>query len=88
VTDSTGRTIRVAFLLGGESRSLPIALASMLAKYVRELHMALFNEFWAENVPGLKPTAGYPNDARRFLADIADARARLGIPDEILIRRR
>ncbi|MBN1419461.1 MAG: hypothetical protein JXP34_11835 [Planctomycetes bacterium] len=88
VTDGTGRTIRVGFLLGGESRSLPIALASMLAKYVRELHMSLLNAFWAEQVPGLKPTAGYPKDARRFLADIAEARARLGIPDEMLIRGR
>jgi ribonuclease HII len=73
-----GRSVEFRFLVGGE-RMLPTALASMTAKYVRELAMRPFNAFWQRHVPGLKPTAGYSTDAKRFLADIREARERLKI---------
>lgn len=66
----------------------PVAVASMISKYVRELSMALFNQYWCGHVPQLKPTAGYPVDARRFKAEIADAQLRLGIVDDDLWRHR
>lgn len=59
------------FLVGGESRATEIAAASILAKYVRELMMHVFNRFWQSRHAELKPTAGYPQDAERFLAAIA-----------------
>ncbi len=65
-----------------------MALSSMYSKYIRELHLGLFNGFWREHLPGLRPTAGYPEDARRFLGDINDLRKSLDIKDEILIRDR
>ena len=83
-----GGTMRVTFTRQGDSKSFAVALASMVSKYVRELHMALFNQFWTAQLDTLKPTAGYPMDARRFLRDIAEAKSRLGIGDELLIRRR
>ncbi len=67
-------------------RHLPVALASMVCKYLRELSMKLFNQYWAERQPGLKPTAGYPLDAGRFRDDIAVLQRQLGIDDEILWR--
>jgi ribonuclease HII len=73
-----GRSVEFRFLVGGE-RMLPTALASMTAKYVRELAMRPFNAFWQRQIPGLKATAGYSTDAKRFLADIREARERLGI---------
>lgn len=75
------------FCSGGESH-LPVALASMTAKYVRELAMLAFNAWWCERVPGLRPTAGYPVDARRFKRDIAREQRRLKIQDEVLWRER
>jgi hypothetical protein len=69
-------------------RHLPVALASMVSKYLRELSMLLFNRFWTARQPGLKPTAGYPLDAVRFKADIAALQKQLGIADEILWRER
>lgn len=66
----------------------PVALASMTAKYLRELAMHQFNRFWCERIPGLKPTQGYPVDAKRFRAEIADLQARLQIPDDVLWRER
>lgn len=79
--------VEVAFRRGGEA-FLPAALASMTAKYLRELSMRAFNEFWCAHVPDLRPTAGYPTDARRFKADIAHAQQALGIDDHILWRNR
>ncbi len=68
--------------------NFPVALASLVCKYVRELSMNVFNQFWSEQVPGLKPTAGYPLDAVRFRRDIAEAQSRLGITDDVLWRER
>lgn len=68
--------------------NFPVALASLVCKYVRELSMSAFNQFWSEHVSGLKPTAGYPVDAARFRADIAEAQQRLGITDDVLWRER
>jgi hypothetical protein len=60
----------------------------MTAKYLRELAMHQFNRFWRERIPGLKPTQGYPLDARRFRAEIAELQRNLGIADDILWRER
>ena len=43
-----------------------VALASIVSKAVREHWMDTFNKHWLDQVPGLKPTAGYPVDASRF----------------------
>ena len=51
---------------------LPVATASMVSKYVREIAMLEFNQFWKNWRPGLKRTMGYPVDAARFLEDIRD----------------
>jgi hypothetical protein len=67
---------------------LPVALASMASKYLRELAMMGLNAFWGARVPGLRPTAGYPQDARRFKAEIAAVQADLGIRDAELWRTR
>lgn len=81
------RRTQVDFCTKAE-RYLPTALASMASKYLRELAMLAFNDFWLRHVPGLKPTAGYPLDARRFKADIRAAQAELAIEDRVLWRNR
>jgi ribonuclease HII len=75
------------FLAKGESH-VPVALASMNSKYLRERAMIRFNEFWREKIPDLKPTAGYPEDAQRFKKDIAAVQKELGIKNETLWRKR
>ncbi len=85
--DGTKR-LRVSFILKAEDKHLPVALASMYSKYLRELFLKLFNKYWQERLPGLRPTAGYPKDARRFLRDIDRMKSSLRISDEILIRNR
>jgi hypothetical protein len=68
------RRMGVAFLVEGEQSHMPVALASMIAKYTRELCMARFNRGWGEvalDLTGveLRPTAGYALDAKRWLHD-------------------
>ena len=60
----------------------------MTAKYLRELSMRAFNEFWCARVPDLRPTAGYPYDARRFRKEIAAEQRELGIDDHVIWRNR
>lgn len=69
-------------------RHLPVALASMICKYLRELAMVQFNRFWTTRLADLKPTAGYPLDAKRFRAEIAELQQTLGIADDVLWRER
>ena len=79
-------SLRIEFTVGGEAR-VPVALASMTAKYVRELAMAAFNAHWTTLAPELRPTAGYPLDARRWRGDAAAALDRCGIPADAFWRR-
>ncbi|HXY33053.1 MAG TPA: hypothetical protein VEI07_02435 [Planctomycetaceae bacterium] len=69
-------------------RHFPVAVSSMVSKYVRELAMELFNRFWRNHLPELKPTHGYPRDSHRFRRDVAEVQSRLAIADEVLWRER
>ncbi|HEV3436203.1 MAG TPA: hypothetical protein VG122_02525 [Gemmata sp.] len=82
------RPVQIAFRPRADGDSVAVALASMLCKYLREVCMRQFNRFWAKHVPGLKPTAGYPSDARRFFAEIQPAMAKLGLTDEQVWRKK
>ena len=81
------RRIEVCFRTRAE-QCLPAALASMASKYLRELAMLALNDYWRRRVPELQPTAGYPQDAKRFRADIAEAQHQLHIADRVLWRAR
>ena len=72
----------ISFRCQGE-RALPVALASMTAKYLRELAMRAFNDYWCRRFP-IAPTAGYSQDARRFKKQIAPLQTALGIDDRQL----
>ena len=85
-----GRTpeVQVTFQPRADSEHFCVALASMASKYLRELLMLEFNRFWQTHVPGLKPTAGYPGDAGRYLASIRPALAKLGLHESAVWRRK
>ncbi|MBI2565940.1 MAG: hypothetical protein HYV63_02755 [Candidatus Schekmanbacteria bacterium] len=66
----------LTFAVDVEDRHPAPALASALAKYIREVFMLMLNTHCrrlavACGAPPPRPTAGYPVDARRFLADLA-----------------
>jgi ribonuclease HII len=79
-------SIEVSFEVEGDSRHLATSLASMCAKYVRELHMRSFNRHFEAAAPGLRPTAGYAGDAGRWLRESREARHRLGVSEAELLR--
>ncbi|HKQ48215.1 MAG TPA: hypothetical protein VJZ71_09120 [Phycisphaerae bacterium] len=87
MTDARGKWC-VRFDEGGESLHLPTALASMLSKYLRELFMESFNDYWSRHAPTVKPTAGYYLDGHRFLKDIAPHVQSLGVDRRMLVRER
>jgi ribonuclease HII len=62
----------IGFYVGGESVSPLTAVASCVAKYARELHMLLLNRYWCGRLTWLKPTAGYPQDATRWLHQVGE----------------
>jgi len=78
--------VRIIFTEKAEAQCMPVAIASMLSKYLRECLMHRFNAYWKTHLPNLEPTAGYYTDGERFLRDIASKRAELGIRDEELVR--
>ncbi len=60
---------------------LAVALASMVAKYVREIAMELINQYWLDRVPDLRPTKGYPVDAVRFRKEIENTARELPLDE-------
>ncbi|MEW6745034.1 MAG: hypothetical protein AB1486_19955 [Planctomycetota bacterium] len=66
----SGRPLAVTFEQSADRHYLPVALASMAAKYVREIFVSRINGYFRARLPSLRPTAGYPTDAERFLREI------------------
>ena len=81
-----GSTLLISFCVEAERSHLPVALASMTAKYVRELFMIRLNRYFQSLMPELKATAGYTEDARRYLTDIDGIIKQAGIERNALVR--
>jgi hypothetical protein len=82
------RRFEITFQPRAEENHFCVALASMVSKYLREVLMLEFNRFWQKHLPGLKPTAGYPNDSKRFWKEIRPVARKLGIAKDALWRRK
>lgn len=67
-----GASVEARFAVKADANDQLVALASCIAKYARELHMHLLNAYWSSRLRWLKPTAGYPQDAKRWLFQIGD----------------
>lgn len=83
-----GRRLDISFCLKGDSAHLPIALASMCSKYIRELFMVLFNRYWNSVKPGMGRTSGYQVDGRRFIRGISALPQFAEIPRNLIIRQK
>jgi ribonuclease HII len=86
ILSRAGSKVTVSFATEADGRFLPVALASMLAKYVRELLMLRLNCFFRARMPQLKPTAGYFTDGRRYLTEIKPLMKRLNVTQSQLVR--
>jgi hypothetical protein len=65
-----GRKVRVHFVVGADGKFLPVALASMACKYLREILVDNINRYFTGFNPAIRPTAGYWQDGLRFIEDI------------------
>jgi len=84
--DRAKRAMTVQFETDSDSTHMPVALASMISKYSRELLMARLNDYFQAHVPGIERTAGYAQDGKRFLAALEPHFEKLGIQREHLCR--
>jgi len=80
------KRVRLHFAVGADDRFLPVALASMLSKYLRELMVGSINRYFAGFGADLKPTAGYWKDGLRFVEDLKTNLPHVSIDDNQLIR--
>ena len=81
-----GKIATITFASKIDEEHLPAALASMIAKYTRELYMLRFNRYFRTQLHELKPTAGYVQDGRRFLKEIEPIMVKNGLKHELLVR--
>jgi ribonuclease HII len=65
-----GKRMRLHFVLDGDERFLPVSLASMVSKYLRELLVGSMNRYFVGFHADLRPTAGYWKDGLRFIEDL------------------
>ena len=88
VARDRSRAMDLVIVEKAEERSFPVALASCLAKYARELVMGAFNAYFGELQPGLRPTAGYFSDGQRWLKEAAVALEKAALPRGLVVRSR
>jgi len=83
-----GKAMRLHFVVRADGRFLPVSLASMTSKYLRELLISNINRYFNGFGADLKPTAGYWTDGLRFIEDIKTHLPDVRFNGEQLIRSR
>lgn len=84
--DLPDRQLHLVFRTRADGSDLAVAWASVLAKLTRELFMERLNAWFVSRAPGVRPTAGYVTDGRRFLAEVEHVLDAERIPREWLVR--
>jgi ribonuclease HII len=83
---TNNRKIRVHFVVGADGKFMPVSLASMTCKYLREVLVENINNYFLSFNPAIKPTAGYWQDGLRFIEDIKTHIPNLSFNENQLIR--
>ncbi len=81
-------SLELLYTTRGEEVSFATALASIFAKYTREMFMEAFNRFFLARTQDVRKTAGYYTDGMRFVADLEKAGAVTDVERQRMIRRR
>ena len=80
------KNVRIDFCVRADAEHLPVCLASMASKYLREQLMGCLNNYFIGKCRQLKPTAGYWTDGKRFLNDIKQIAPEIQYDPNQLIR--
>jgi ribonuclease HII len=81
-------TMRVHFVVSADQQYLPVSLASMVSKYLREALIGCMNRYFTGFDPSIKPTAGYWQDGLRFIEDLKTYLPQIRFSQDQLIRSR
>jgi len=77
----------IDFQVKADAISFETSLASMFAKYAREICMTAFNNYWTKQHSLIKPTAGYYSDGLRFIKDLEKLNLMPSQPDTLVRRK-
>ncbi len=80
------RTMDLSFQVKADAVSLPVSLASMISKWVRELLIIQINRYWQGFCHDIKPTAGYWQDGTRFIEEIRRRVPQVPFNEQLFIR--
>jgi len=80
------KSMRVHFVVGADKRFMPVSLASMVSKYLRELLIDNINRYFIGFNDNLRPTAGYWQDGLRFIREIETSLPNIKFDSNLLIR--
>jgi len=79
----------ISFEVSSDDRHLPVAMASMVGKYLRELLMERQNQFYLAHDESLPRPSGYHDPVTtRFVDGSASLRKRLGVVERCFLRAR
>lgn len=82
------REAELHFVVGADNHFLPVSLASMVSKLLRELLVDCINRYFTSFYSELRPTAGYWTDGLRFIKDIRENIPHVQFDSRRLIRSR
>lgn len=80
------RVTRVHFVVRADARFLPVSLASMVSKYLREMLVCSINRYFVSFHDDLRPTAGYWKDGLRFIEDVKADLPQVSFETDQLVR--
>ncbi|MCP4600554.1 MAG: hypothetical protein GY847_08485 [Proteobacteria bacterium] len=84
-TYKVGKKSRISFIKDADALHLPVAVSSMIGKYVRELSMLDLNQLLAEK--NMRPASGYRDRVTaEFVAKTAKRRLEIGLSDKCFTR--
>ena len=84
----SGKTMRVHFVVKADTKCMPVCMASMTSKYLREVMMDSINDYFLGHCDKIAPTAGYWKDGLRFVEDLKTHLPGLEYQKEMLVRNR
>jgi ribonuclease HII len=80
------QAMRLHFTAGADEKFLPVSLASMVSKLIREILMDNLNTYFAKICREVKPTAGYWQDGQRYIAELSSSLPASAVPKNLLVR--
>jgi ribonuclease HII len=80
------KRMKIHFVVEGDDKFMPVSLASMFSKYIREQLIECINKYFISHCQNIKPTAGYWKDGQRFIKELKTKLPHLKYEQHKLVR--